>query len=41
MLLGGHGLGPGILVTLLEIVLIYGYRYNFAGIFSFKANPTA
>ena len=40
LLLGGHGIGPGILVTLLEIILIYGYRSNFAGIFTSKATPT-
>ena len=40
LLLGGHGIGPGLFATLLEIILIYGYRANFAGIFTYKATPT-
>ncbi len=40
LILGGHGIGPGLLATLLEIILIYGYRSNFAGIFTYKATPT-
>lgn len=40
LLLGGHGIGPGLFVTLLEIILIYAYRSNFAGIFTYKATPT-
>ncbi len=41
LFMGGHGIGPGLFATLLEIVLIYAYRANFAGIFTFKAKPTA
>ncbi len=40
LLTGGHGIGPGLVATLLEIILIYGYRSNFAGIFTYKATPT-
>ena len=40
LILGGHGIGPGLVATLLEIILIYGYRSNFAGIFTYKATPT-
>jgi hypothetical protein len=40
LLAGGHGIGPGLLAAVLEIVLIYGYRANFAGIFTYKATPT-
>jgi putative oxidoreductase len=40
LLTGGHGIGPGLFATLLEIILIYGYRANFAGIFTYKATPT-
>jgi len=41
LLTGGHGIAPGLIATLLEIILIYAYRNNFAGIFSYKAKPTA
>ena len=41
LFMGGHGIGPGLVATLLEIILIYGYRSNFAGIFTYKATPTA
>ena len=40
LLAGGHGIAPGLFATLLEIILIYGYRSNFAGIFTFSATPT-
>ena len=40
LLAGGHGIGMGLFATLLEIILIYGYRANFAGIFTYKATPT-
>jgi uncharacterized membrane protein YphA (DoxX/SURF4 family) len=40
LLAGGHGIGMGLFATLLEIILIYGYRSNFAGIFTYKATPT-
>ena len=39
-LLGGHGIGMGLFATFLEIVLIYAYRENFAGIFTYRATPT-
>ena len=32
-LLGGAGIGPGILVTLLELFLIWAYRLSFRGLF--------
>ena len=41
LLMGGHGIGMGLFAALLEIVLIYAYRSNFAGIFTYKAKPTA
>jgi putative oxidoreductase len=40
LLMGGHGIGAGLFATLLELVLIYAYRANFAGIFTTKATPT-
>jgi putative oxidoreductase len=39
-LAGGAGIAPGLFATVLEIILIYGYRANFAGIFTYKATPT-
>jgi putative oxidoreductase len=41
LLAGGHGIGPGILAALLEIVLVYAYRDNFSGIFTLKAKPAS
>ena len=41
LLTGGEGIIPGLVSTLLEIILIYAYRANFAGIFTYKAKPTA
>jgi putative oxidoreductase len=38
---GGQGIGMGVFATVLEVVLIYAYRGNFAGIFTYKATPTA
>ena len=40
VIMGGQGIGPGLFATVLEIILIYGYRANFAGIFTYKATPT-
>lgn len=40
LLLGGAGIGPGILVLVLEIILIYAYRSSFAGIITHKAKHT-
>lgn len=40
-LAGGQGIAPGIVAAILEIVLIYAYRANFAGIFTYQAKPTA
>ncbi len=31
---------PGLLVTLIEIILLYAYRESFAGIWTTKATPT-
>lgn len=41
LLAGGHGIAAGMVATVLEIVLIYAYRANFAGIFTYRAVPTA
>jgi putative oxidoreductase len=38
-MLGGKGISMGIFATLLEVLLIYFYRANFAGIFTIKAQP--
>ena len=40
LLTGGKGIGGGVIATVLELILIYGYRANFAGIFTYKATPT-
>ena len=40
LLAGGQGIAPALVATLLEIILIYAYRANFAGIFTYKATPT-
>jgi uncharacterized membrane protein YphA (DoxX/SURF4 family) len=40
LLAGGEGITPGVVVALLEIILIYAYRANFAGIFTIKAKPS-
>ena len=40
LLAGGHGILPGTIAALLEIILIYAYRANFAGIFTVRAKPT-
>ncbi len=39
-LAGGNGIGMGLFAALLEIILIYAYRENFAGIFTYRATPT-
>jgi putative oxidoreductase len=41
MLTGGAGIAPGLVVTILWLVVLYAYRANFAGIFTTKATPTA
>ncbi len=41
LLASGQGIAPGLIAALLEIILIYAYRANFAGIFTYKAKPTA
>ena len=40
-LMGGHGIGPGVLTAVLEIVLIYAYRGSFTGVLSASQRPTA
>ncbi len=40
LLTGWSGIGAGLTVTVLELVLIYAYRANFAGILTTKATPT-
>lgn len=39
LMTGGHGIVPGLIAAILEIILIYAYRANFAGIFSTRATP--
>jgi hypothetical protein len=39
-LLGGHGIAPGLVFTVLEIFLIYAYRSYFRPIFTVSAVPT-
>ena len=39
LLLGGKGILPALIVTVLELVLIYAYRTNFAGILTARARP--
>ena len=34
LLAGGHGLAPGFLAAVLELFLIYTYRFNFRGLFA-------
>jgi putative oxidoreductase len=41
LLMGGHGIGAGAFAAVLEIILIWAYRANFAGIFTMKARPVA
>ena len=41
LLMGGHGIGMGAFAALLEIILIWAYRANFAGILTTKARPVA
>ena len=40
LLMGGAGIQPGAVATVLELILIYAYRANFAGILTTKATPT-
>ena len=40
-LMGGHGIAPGLLTAVLELVLIYAYRGSFAGVLSASQRPTA
>jgi len=40
LLVGGQGITTALVAAALEIILIYGYRANFAGIFTYKATPT-
>ena len=39
LMLGGKGIGPAAFAALLELVLIYAYRANFAGILTANARP--
>ena len=38
--MGGQGIAPGAVFTLLWLILLYAYRGSFAGIFTTKASPT-
>ncbi len=40
LMVGGHGIAPALVATLLELVLLYAYRANFAGLFTASAKPT-
>jgi uncharacterized membrane protein YphA (DoxX/SURF4 family) len=37
-LTGGHGIGPGLATGVFELVVIYGYRDSFRGLFQMKAS---
>lgn len=37
---GGEGIGMGLFATVLELVLIYGYRASFAGVLSASQKPS-
>lgn len=39
LMAGGHGAGPALAAAVLELVLLFAYRANFAGIFDVKAQP--
>jgi len=39
LLMGGEGIAPGLVFTVLEIFLIYAYRSHFKGLFTLKAQP--
>jgi putative oxidoreductase len=39
VMMGGHGIGVGAFASLLEIILIWAYRANFAGILTTRAKP--
>jgi hypothetical protein len=38
-LMGGSGIAPGLVFSLLEAFLLYSYRSSFAGILTTKARP--
>jgi hypothetical protein len=38
--LNPSGIGPGLIVGVLELFLVYAYRASFAGIFASKAQPS-
>lgn len=39
LLMGGEGIAPGLVFSILEAILIYAYRENFSGLFSTHAKP--
>jgi putative oxidoreductase len=41
LLMGGAGITPGLVFSVLELFLIYSYRSYFAPIFTIKAVPTS
>ena len=41
LLMGGAGIAPGLVFSVLEFFLIYSYRSYFAPIFTIKAVPTS
>ena len=40
LLTGTPGVAPGLVATVLWLIVLYAYRANFAGIFTTKATPT-
>ena len=40
LLMGGEGIAPGIVFSILELFLLYSYRHHFAGILTTKARPS-
>ncbi|MDE1163497.1 MAG: DoxX family protein [Acidobacteriaceae bacterium] len=39
-LTGGHEMAPGLVATVLELVLVFAYRESFTGILSTREQPT-
>lgn len=39
LLMGGEGIAPGLVFTILEVFLLYAYRNHFSGLFTTKAKP--
>jgi putative oxidoreductase len=39
-IMGGEGIAPGLVFSVLELFLIYAYRNNFRGLFTTQAKPS-